>query len=71
MSELDKRIEEYSNSIVLLALQQAESLVKKLKGEEEPKGVYELGYRDAIDTAIIMIRRIALPFQAEQDKTNE
>lgn len=57
-SSIDKALQDYSTRIVLMVLEQLEKSTKELKGEETPEGRYKLGYRDAIDTAVIRIRRV-------------
>lgn len=68
MSTNQNRLELQINELIIKTLDTAEQSIAILKGDTPPKGNYELGYRDAVDTAIIMLRRVKAQFEKDSNE---
>lgn len=60
-----KMVEDHTKAMVQLTLSNVEKVVYLLKGTEVPTDKYDCGYRDALDTVLIQIRK--LDFYPKED----
>jgi len=70
--EVATLLEHHAQAITTLTIANIEKLIYDLKGVETPEDRYSQGYRDALDTTLIKLRRlnIALAIKKPED-TNE
>ncbi len=68
---LNKMIQQHTNAVIELTLANAEQIIYTLRGTEEPTGDYAKGYRDAIDTVLIQMRKLSAATMAQSKLSDD